>query len=323
MTISIANFLFYSIFYQHDRHRLAACLITIHAWLHIPDMIRRTGPVWGYWTWVMERFCGLLSRAVTSRKHPYASLNRRIREIQTLHAVRNIYDLHERLPIHTPTRSSGDLPPSYHDPNCYPEITLLHPRRTITFAREDLDDLHRRIAIHLATRYNVSISVARQAVPDAIIQWGRVQIKDSDIVNSHLGCAQREDNQRNATFIQYELLVDIHARHHSRRSEFEPVTFFGRLDRVFVCEIPPTPALGLVRTTPLVLMDIKICNTVRDQYGFYEYTTYRHSEVIDGEGIRALVGRIQDRGKWVFVRRKGAMEHMDYVDEDDGDGDEN
>lgn len=120
----IANFLFYSIFYQHDPCRLPACLITIHAWLHIPDMIRRSGPVWGYWTWVMEWFCGLLSRAVTSRKHPYASLNRWIREIQTLHAVRNMYDLHERLPIHTPTQTSGVLPPSYHDPVCYAEI---HP----------------------------------------------------------------------------------------------------------------------------------------------------------------------------------------------------
>lgn len=201
------------------------------------------------------------------------------------------------------------------------ELTLLHPCRTLTFAKEDLDDLHRRIAIHLATRYNVSVSVARQSIPAAIIQWGRIQIKDSDIVNSHLGCAQREENQRNATFIQYELLVDIHAHHHSRRPEFESVTFFGRLDRVFVCELPPTPALGLTRTTPLILMDVKICNTMQDRYGFYEYTTYRHSEVIDGEGIRALVGRIQDRGKWVFVKRKGAMEHADYNDNDDDDDD--
>ncbi|KAG8971497.1 hypothetical protein FRB90_010486, partial [Tulasnella sp. 427] len=310
-----------SIFYQYDAARLTACVLTIHVWLHVPDMIRRSGPVWSYWTWVMERFCGLLSRAITSRKYPYASLYRRIREIQTLHAVRNIYDLHDRLPIHTPMRApNSDPPPTYTHPS-YPELTLHHPRRTISLANNDLKDLHRRIAVHLATRYKVNLTVAKQAVPAAVIQWGRAHIKDADMVYSHLGYGQREENQRNATFIQYELLVDIHARYRSRRPEFHPTTFFARLDRVFVLELQPNPALRIDQTTALVLMDVKICNTEQDQYGFYEYSTYKHSEVIDGLAIRALVGRIQDRGKWTFVRRKGAIEHADYLDEDENEDD--
>lgn len=310
------------IFYQFDDRRLPTCLITIHVWLHIPDMIRRSGPVWAYWTWVMERFCGLLGQAVTSRKHPYASLYRRIRELQTLHAVRNIYDLHDRLPVSTSMRApSSEPPPTYHHPQ-YPELTLHHPRRTITFANDDLNDLRRRIAVHLATRYEVNFAVANQAVPAAVIQWGRLQIKDADMVYSHLGYSEREDNQRNATFIQYEMLVDIHARHRNRRPEFEAVTFFGRLDRVFILELPANPALSLQDATSLLLMDVKICNTQQDRYGFYEYSTYRNSEIIDGEAIRALVGRIQDRGKWVFVRRKGAIEHAEFEEEENGNGNE-
>lgn len=89
-------------------------------------MIKRSGPLWAYWTWVMERYCGLLARAVSSRKYPYSSLNRRILEIQTLHSVRNMYDLHDRLPVYTAMYTS-DPPPTYHDPVEYPELTLLHP----------------------------------------------------------------------------------------------------------------------------------------------------------------------------------------------------
>ncbi|KIO23575.1 hypothetical protein M407DRAFT_47359, partial [Tulasnella calospora MUT 4182] len=63
------------IFYQYDATRLVACLLTVHAWIHIPDIIEKSGPLWAYWSWVMERFCGRLSRTISSRKWPYSSLN--------------------------------------------------------------------------------------------------------------------------------------------------------------------------------------------------------------------------------------------------------
>ncbi|KIO24452.1 hypothetical protein M407DRAFT_47490, partial [Tulasnella calospora MUT 4182] len=308
------------IFYQYNGIRLPACLITIHAWIHLPDMIKQSGPLWGYWTWVMERYCGLLTRAISSRKHPYSSLNRRILDIQALHSIRHMYDLQDRLPVYTAMYAS-DPPPTYHDPVNYPELTLLHPRRTISFAQEGVSDLRRRIAVHLATRYNVTINIATQAVPTSIDQWGRALIKDADRISSHLGYVRREDNQRDASFIQYELLVDIHAHRRSARPVYKAMTFFGRLDRVFVCEVEPNEAMGITRVTPLLLMDIKICNTQQDRFGFYEFSTYRHSEVVDGTAIRALVGRIMDRGKWVFVRRTGAIEHAQFNEDEDEDED--
>ncbi|KAG8961974.1 hypothetical protein FRC05_005650 [Tulasnella sp. 425] len=130
------------IFYQRRTERLAACVVTVHAWLQLVDMMEQSGPLWAYWCWVMERFCGHLARAISSRKHPYASLNRRIHEIQSLHAIRHIYRLEAELPPYTAMYDSADLP-RYEDLNHYPEITLLHPRRVLSFEADDLDDLHR------------------------------------------------------------------------------------------------------------------------------------------------------------------------------------
>ena len=52
------------------------CPLTIHALLHIADSIEMVGPVWTYWAFAMERYCGSLQPAIRSRRYPYASLNR-------------------------------------------------------------------------------------------------------------------------------------------------------------------------------------------------------------------------------------------------------
>ncbi|KZP17762.1 hypothetical protein FIBSPDRAFT_746448, partial [Athelia psychrophila] len=44
--------------------------------LHITDGIDACGPVWAYWAFPMERFCGALQPAIKSRCYPFASLDR-------------------------------------------------------------------------------------------------------------------------------------------------------------------------------------------------------------------------------------------------------
>ncbi|EIN05118.1 hypothetical protein PUNSTDRAFT_29474, partial [Punctularia strigosozonata HHB-11173 SS5] len=46
--------------------------------LHIAASIRATGPVWASWAFPMERYCGSLQPAITSRRFPYASINRHV-----------------------------------------------------------------------------------------------------------------------------------------------------------------------------------------------------------------------------------------------------
>lgn len=79
--------LIYRIFYQKEADRLSTIVLTIHTWLHAVDYIEQSGPLWCFWCWIMERFCGRLARAVASHKHPYASLNRRILELATIASI--------------------------------------------------------------------------------------------------------------------------------------------------------------------------------------------------------------------------------------------
>ena len=102
------------IYYQYKPKRLAACPLTVHALLHIADSISTIGPVWTYWAYPMERYCGFLQRAIQSRRFPNASLSRFIVEKAQLDQIANLYDIADVLALRT--RSS--LPGTLSHPDC-------------------------------------------------------------------------------------------------------------------------------------------------------------------------------------------------------------
>ncbi|KZV79109.1 hypothetical protein EXIGLDRAFT_595947, partial [Exidia glandulosa HHB12029] len=59
--------------------------------LHVADSILALGPVGCYWSFVMERFCSALRPGISSRKHPYTSIDNfvvdiaRVRHLKALH----------------------------------------------------------------------------------------------------------------------------------------------------------------------------------------------------------------------------------------------
>jgi hypothetical protein len=61
------------------------------------------GPVWCYWAFPMERFCGSLQPAIQSRRYPYASLNRFISESSQLRQIVQLYDDSEALALRPAT----------------------------------------------------------------------------------------------------------------------------------------------------------------------------------------------------------------------------
>lgn len=98
------------IYYQFDVKRLSACPVTIHALLHVVDDIRMNGPPCNNWSFVMERYCGILVPAVKSRSHPFTALSLRQLHITRLNDIKNRYNLQESL--HELPRSDG---PSSHE----------------------------------------------------------------------------------------------------------------------------------------------------------------------------------------------------------------
>jgi hypothetical protein len=80
-------------YYQYQAARLPTCPLTIHALIHIPFYIQRTGPLWASWAFVMERFCGHLLPAVKNRIRPYEHLDNYVQRRAQMQIVSKIYDL--------------------------------------------------------------------------------------------------------------------------------------------------------------------------------------------------------------------------------------
>ncbi|KAJ8090928.1 hypothetical protein PM082_024852 [Marasmius tenuissimus] len=85
------------LYYQHDPDRVRACPLTLHALLHIVDGLEWVGPVWTYWAFPMERYCGRLQPAIKSRHHPFAAINNYITSFAQLSHIKVMYNLHYKL----------------------------------------------------------------------------------------------------------------------------------------------------------------------------------------------------------------------------------
>ena len=83
------------------------CPLTIHALLHIRPTIQALGPVWAYWAFPMERYCGTLSHNIKNRRYPFISLNNYVSTSAHLTQVQSIYNLFDELPFN-PKPSKDD-----------------------------------------------------------------------------------------------------------------------------------------------------------------------------------------------------------------------
>jgi hypothetical protein len=88
--------------------------VTIHSLLHVADGIEAAGPVWTYWSFVMERYCGFLKRdGVRNRRKPYASLDNRVRQVTQLNITKIRYDLVDLLSLTELRKEDGDVFPEH------------------------------------------------------------------------------------------------------------------------------------------------------------------------------------------------------------------
>lgn len=83
--------------------------MTVHALLHIAPTIRAMGPVWAYWAFPMERYCGDIGRNIKSRRFPYATINKYITSQAQLTHVTLLYGLHDQLSLRPPRSDDKDL----------------------------------------------------------------------------------------------------------------------------------------------------------------------------------------------------------------------
>jgi hypothetical protein len=92
------------IYYQNNPKRLPVCTLPIHTLLHLADCIEAWGPVWCYWSFPMERFCGFLKPGVSSMRHPYASMDHYLLDWVTMWHLGTIYNIKDMLQLKGPKK---------------------------------------------------------------------------------------------------------------------------------------------------------------------------------------------------------------------------
>ena len=89
----------FRVYYQYLPDCLPTCIVTIHALLHIADTIEALGPMWEYWAFPMECYCGSLIPAIRSWWFPFPSIDRYIMEVAQLTQVKMYHQLHDVLAL--------------------------------------------------------------------------------------------------------------------------------------------------------------------------------------------------------------------------------
>ncbi|KAI0634214.1 hypothetical protein C8Q77DRAFT_1055307 [Trametes polyzona] len=284
------------IYYQHDLDRLSACPLTIHALLHIADSIEACGPVWAYWAFPMERYCGSIQPAILNRRFPYSCINCYLVDRSRLMHIKVIYNLNEQLrmaPPHSPTGVSI---------SGYDSCMLLPPCRTITLER----GLKDKIISCLCTRFGLPLQELRKMIPSEVQHWGKLRINnDGDTMHASSMSAGAEDG-RDATYVRYELLVDRNARFRNLPVNLGPRTFYGQLKNILTFHVASIPA-GL--SEDLLLGVIQRCNIDESEPGLdvHYYERMGAVEVVDITTVQCVVGRIHDRGRWAVIDRSGSL----------------
>lgn len=299
------------LYYQYDLDRLSACPLTVHALLHIADGIKAMGPVWAYWAFPIERFCGKLGKAIKSRRNPYTNLDNRLLLMVQMMQIKNMYGLHDTLRLGPSKRK--DMAVEIPNP-LYKNYMLVHPRQkepTIP------SGTMAKLIAALATRYSpphgrcLKVGSVRPLIKNAPIEvWGKLQrLEGGDLMHASTVVAKRANDRREASFVRYEVYTDVNARHRKRRPNFQLETFYGELQCLYRINVPATPVLGLEQPEVVVLAAIRRCKITRQlpRLDIHCFQDFGEIDIVDAATVQCLVARLFWRKEWFVFDRSGTL----------------
>jgi hypothetical protein len=209
--------MFLRLYYQYSPSRLSTCPLTIHALLHVVDGMEAAGPVWTYWAFPTERFCGRLLPHIRSRRHPFSNIDNFVVASAKLSQIKIMYNLDEELSLRP--KNAEALRGSFSHPSCTslsscstqtpfltaiglldPRYVLLPPQRPSSTILQPVEN---KIAIHFATRFSQNVNTVRRYLKrENITQWARVQrLAGGDLMYASELFFQAED-RRDATYVR-------------------------------------------------------------------------------------------------------------------------
>ncbi|KAJ2924111.1 hypothetical protein H1R20_g12985, partial [Candolleomyces eurysporus] len=301
------------LYYQHNLDRVSACPVTIHALLHIADGIEAMGPVWAYWAFPIERFCGKLGRTIKSRRNPYKNLDNRLLLLVQMTQLKNTYHLEDQLRLGPPKQEFGKNEVPIPNP-LYSSYRLVYPRRK---EPQISPGAMSKILAALATRYSppfgnpLQVSTVRKHVINAPIEiWGKLRrLEGGDLMHASQVVSARADDRRDASYVRYDLWVDKHAHSKKRRPVFVYKHFYGQLQYLYRIQVPAVPEFGLSEPEVVVLGSVKRCRITRShgELDIHFYKDDAETDYVDIAAIQCLVGRVSWRNKWAIFDRSGML----------------
>ncbi|KAI0083145.1 hypothetical protein BDY19DRAFT_900743 [Irpex rosettiformis] len=309
-------------YYQLAPERLSTCVLTVHALLHIADSIVEMGPVWAYWAFPMEHYCGLLQRSIRSRRYPFSNLSQTVLSDARLKQLGLCYNIHQMLSLKPPEDAyiCGQLAL----PN-YSTCILLPPRLPSGTVQDP--QLLKRIQVHFATRFGRPLAAVRRGFSGAQVEaFGRVRRIGGDTMWASSMISHSED-RRDPTWIRYDALVDQNAARRNAPEDYSrgPTIFYGQLQHLVVVTLPAMPSLNLTECTQYVLADIYTAKTDID--GLLDskmYDSMSTVQVFDITCVQNLVGRLKmltlsqnsrAKGVWAIIDRSERSDGAIYVPE--------
>ncbi|KAJ7048297.1 hypothetical protein C8F01DRAFT_1267845 [Mycena amicta] len=293
-------------YYQYKPERLSACTTTIHALLHIPRNIRNCGPVWTWWTFSMERYCGFLKYGLHSRKRPHANLSRRLIHFMYLEQIALRYDLGDELAIFKPVRKEVTSTEQIFED--YPQAIVGAPRqKQHTPAKSNRQGIAKYLA-NVLDNSQVSAARIERNLPQIMPRWGLLRIVGGDRMRADWKGPRNADELRDTTFVRFVKQVE-------KRNEWVPQLGYGRLDEILECEMPPESWLKQYSGKTLLFAVITPCsNSYRDaSKKVVAYTAMDSPIVLDLQCIQAVAGRLRTRGQWVLLDRTDGLVKPEFI----------
>ncbi|QRV77877.1 Transposase family Tnp2 protein [Ceratobasidium sp. AG-Ba] len=318
-------------YYQHDYHRLPACPLTIHALLHIPYYIRKTGPLWASWAFVMERFCGYLLPAVKNRFQPYRHLDNAVLRRAQMQVVAHTFGL-PTLPRSTVKwRIDGSERLSSRECRYpeFPNIILGIPIRKAPPVDTQLTNQLTRFLGPIYRPHGFTTGAQLRARIDwqTIVSYGRFRMTDDgDRIRTASSVQRTQDStgsSRDNSFVRFTVLPDANMNDvNGPDIPYEEVNY-GQLIGIYYLEFI-TDFENNERDCYLVAR-IRSCKDT----GFRDaalpenpkvtYRTLSTPDIFHLTTIDAVVGRIQvGAGEWAIIdcSRNGARTQFTNDDDD-------
>ncbi|CUA77976.1 hypothetical protein RSOLAG22IIIB_12956 [Rhizoctonia solani] len=313
-------------YYQYEAIRLPTCTLTIHALLHMPRTIRKAGPLWTSWAFVMERFCGFLLPAVKNRTRPYEHLDNFVQRRAQMQIVSWKYNLPSlsKPNIHY-THVHGEMITSrekiYEE---FPTVVLgtpVHHHVRVT------PQLTNQLTKYFGTVYHEmgldGAGLRARIDYDTLVRYGRCRLAgDGDRIRTS-GLIDNDPDQgaRDNSYVRYDLLPDANARYRNRPEAQFRQTHYGRLLDIYYVEFVVDLENPDETREPYLLARVQECitggldATLREN-PLVTYTRMKTPDIIHMESINAVVGRVDIGNRtWAIIDRSRHGARTQFVDE--------